>query len=77
MASLAHIMPYIQIGLSILIIVLVLLQQSDADLGGTFGGSDNLSASRTRRGSEKYIFNATIVVGILFATTAIIALIAR
>ena len=70
-------MPYIQIGLSILIIVLVLLQQSDADLGGTFGGSDNLSASRTRRGSEKYIFNATIVVGILFATTAIIALIAR
>jgi preprotein translocase subunit SecG len=77
MGSIAQILPYIQIGLSIILIALVLLQQSDADLGGTFGGSDNISAAHTRRGMEKTIFNATILVGILFAVSSVLALIAR
>jgi protein translocase SecG subunit len=77
MRSIANVLPYIQIGLSIILIGLVLLQQSDADLGGTFGGSDNLSAAHTRRGMEKNIFNATIIVGILFAASAFVALIIK
>lgn len=77
MGSIIHILPYIQIGLSVILVALVLLQQSDADLGGTFGGSDNLSSTRTRRGLEKNIFVATIVVGILFAASSLVALIAR
>lgn len=77
MRSIATILPYIQIALSIILIGLVLLQQSDADLGGTFGGSDNLSTMHTRRGMEKNIFTATIVIGILFAASAFLGIIIK
>ncbi len=77
MRSFTQILPYIQIILSIVLVGLVLIQPSDADLGSTFGGSDNASASRTRRGMEKTIFNATIIIGILFALSALIAIIAK
>lgn len=52
-----------------------MLQQSDASLGGAFGGGDDAGAiRRTRRGAEKVLFNTTIIVGILFTVTAFIAL---
>jgi len=77
MGSIANILPYIQIGLSLVLIILVLIQQSDADLGGTFGGSDNTSAMRTRRGMERTVFISTIVIGILFALSSLFALILK
>jgi preprotein translocase subunit SecG len=77
MGSIAIILPYIQIGLSVILIALVLLQHSDADLGGSFGGSDSANVSRTRRGAEKTIYNATIVIGVLFAVSAFIALLLK
>lgn len=77
MRSIAYILPYIQVILSVILIVLVLLQQSDADLGGTFGGSDNMSAMHTRRGLEKNIFVSTIVIGVLLAASALLSLIIR
>ena len=70
----AQILPYIQIVLSILLVAAVLVQQSEAGLGSAFGGADS-SIQHTRRGAEKFLFNATIVLAILFAVTAIIALI--
>ncbi len=73
--TLAGVLPYIQIGLSVLLIVCVLLQQTGAALGGAFGG-DNFSAGyHTRRGSEKFLFYATIVLGVLFALSSFIALV--
>lgn len=69
------ILSYIQIVLSVILIILILLQQSDSSLGAAFGGGDSESGHRTRRGSEKLIFNATIVTGALFAISAIISLI--
>ncbi|HJN63023.1 MAG TPA: preprotein translocase subunit SecG [Candidatus Paceibacterota bacterium] len=70
----AQILPIIQIALSVLLIAGVLLQQSDAGLGSAFGGGDG-SGQHTRRGMEKNIFNATIIIAILFAVSAFIALI--
>ncbi len=70
-------LPYIQIFLAILLIASVLLQQTGASLGGAFGG-DNFSASyHTRRGSEKYLFYITLIVGILFAAASFAALIIK
>lgn len=75
--ALAGVLPYIQIVLSVLLIACVLLQQTGASLGGAFGG-DNFSAGyHTRRGSEKYLFYATIVLGSLFALSALVALFIR
>jgi preprotein translocase subunit SecG len=58
----------IQIILSIALIILLLLQSKGAGLGGLFGGD---GIYRTRRGVEKTIFQATIVLGILFFAIAL------
>lgn len=63
--------PYVQIVLSVLLIIGVLLQQSEAALGSAFGGGDSFSSGyHTKRGAEKAIFIATIVVSILFVATS-------
>lgn len=68
----AESIPYIQIILSILLIGGILLQQSEAGLGGAFGGGDGFSSGHhTRRGTEKTIFIATIVIAIIFVATSI------
>lgn len=69
-----EILPIVQIILSVLLIGLVLMQQSDAGLGSAFGGGDG-SGGHTRRGVEKTLFNATVLVAVLFAISAFIALI--
>lgn len=72
--TLGGLLPYIQLVLAILIIIAVLLQQTGASLGGAFGG-DNFSAGyHTRRGMEKNLFYATIVMGVLLGVLSFIAL---
>lgn len=72
--AIAGVLPYIQIVLSVLLVVCILLQQTGAGLGGAFGG-DNFSAGfHTRRGLEKYLFYATIVIAILFGASSFVAL---
>ncbi len=73
--TLDGILPYIQIVLSILLVICVLLQQTGASMGGAFGGDNFSAAFHTRRGAEKFLFRATIVIGVLFAASAFIALV--
>lgn len=73
--TVAGILPYIQVLLSVLLVACILLQQTGASLGGAFGG-DNFSATyHTRRGAERILFYATIVIAILFVGSAFLALI--
>ncbi|HUO56058.1 MAG TPA: preprotein translocase subunit SecG [Candidatus Paceibacterota bacterium] len=74
MALVSAYLPYIQIILSALIIVCVLLQRTGASLGGAFGVDNFSSGFHTRRGLEKNLFYATIILGILFAISALINL---
>ena len=62
-------LPAIQIILSVLLIIAVLLQARGAGVGEAFGGSG--AVYRTRRGVEKNLFRATIILGILFAATSL------
>lgn len=64
-------LPYIQIALSLLLIAGIVLQNRGASLGGAFGGDNFASTFYKRRGAEKFLFNATIVIAILFVLTAI------
>lgn len=67
MSILSDILPWIQIILSVLLVALILLQQSEAGLGSAFGGSGGEGGVKhTRRGGEKLIFQTTIVVAVLF-----------
>ena len=71
MATLAAYLPYAEIVLSLLLIVGVVLQQRGAGLGGAFGGDNFASTFYKRRGAEKFLFNFTIVIAVLFVATAI------
>jgi len=75
MDFLQGILPYVQIGLSALLIGAILLQRTGASLGGAFGADNFSSGFHTRRGFEKTLFYATIVLGILFALSALVNLI--
>ncbi len=78
MTVIASTLPYIQIGLSIVLVALVLLQRSEAGLGGAFGGGDGFSSGfHTKRGFEKTLFTTTIVIALLFVVTAFLSLFVR
>jgi preprotein translocase subunit SecG len=61
----------IQIILSILLIITILLQNSESGLGSAFGGGDG-AIKTTRRGAEKIIFQATIIIAIVFVIVSFI-----
>ncbi len=54
----------VQIIISVLLIGAILLQNQSSGLGNAFGGDSVVY--RTRRGAEKIIFRATIILVVLF-----------
>ncbi len=71
MEALVSALPYAEIILSILLIVGIVLQQRGATLGGAFGGDNFASTFYKRRGAEKFLFNATIVIAVLLVLAAV------
>lgn len=67
-----QILNIIQIVLATLLVIVILMQQRGTGLGGAFGGGGNVY--RSKRGMEKILFNATIVIAVLFVALAIINL---
>jgi protein translocase SecG subunit len=63
-----------QILISIALVVVILLQRQSSELGGAFGGSSS-EFFHARRGTEKYLFRATIVLAILFLASAVLNLV--
>jgi len=76
--TIANILPYAQVTISILLIISVLLQQTGAMVGagGAFGGASG-SVKSTRRGLEKTLLKVTVVLATLFFATAVIALLIK
>ena len=75
MELLKHALPWLQIILSALLIGLILLQRSGAELGGAFGGGDAGGGTLyTRRGFERILFFSTITCAILFIAVNLAAL---
>ena len=66
------VLPYLQLVLSILLVLSIVLQQTGASLGGAFGADNFSSAFHTRRGAEKFLFNLTIVLAVIFALSALL-----
>lgn len=63
----------IQILIAVLLIASILIQAKGSGLGEAWGGSSEFFSSR--RGVEKYIFTATIVLAALFLGSSIVSLI--
>lgn len=60
----ATILQYVTIGSGLLMTVCILLQQRGASLGAGFGSSGELYT--TRRGLDKSLFDATIILAVIF-----------
>ena len=71
-------MNYISLGqviLSVVLIILILLQERTSGLSGAFGGGgEGGGAYQTRRGFERIIFAATIVIAVAFAVLSLVSL---
>jgi protein translocase SecG subunit len=48
----------------VILIIVISLQNKSSGLSNVFGGAGNIVA--TRRGFDKWLFYATIIIGILF-----------
>lgn len=61
-----------QIILGVLLILVIIIQQKGSGLGSSFGG--DLSFYRTKRGAEKLLFYATIVIAVVFILSSLLGL---
>lgn len=64
---------YLQIAVSIVLVILVAIQQRGTALGAGFGGSGEVYS--TRRGAQQKIFWATIVATAIFLVLGIVNII--
>ena len=64
-----NVLIFVQIFISILLITLILSQAKGAGLGSAWGGGSEFYT--TRRGMEKIIFTATIILAALFLLLSI------
>ncbi len=72
--SISVILSIVQIIIAVILVTTVLLQQIGGGLGSAFGGGGGASY-HSKRGFEKILFTTTIVLGVLFGLTSILALI--
>lgn len=66
------ILQILTVGSAVLLVAAVLLQQRGASLGAGFGGSGELYT--TRRGLDKNLFEATIVLAVIFVLSILTSL---
>ncbi len=66
------ILQIIMIGSGILMVLAILLQQRGATLGAGFGSSGELYTSR--RGVDKNLFEATVVLAVIFVVSILAGL---
>lgn len=68
-----NILTYIQLGISVLLIITVLLQNRGSGLSAAFGG--DFSGFYTKRGIEKFLFVSSGILGTLFIINALATII--
>lgn len=66
---------YITITSMILMVILILVQTRGASLGAGIGGAGEVNT--TRRGTDKTIFQLTIILAIVFAVSIILSIIVK
>lgn len=65
----------VQVIVSILLMIVILAQNRSSGLSATFGGGAPIST--TKRGAEKVVFSATIVLAVLFVLLSLSFLFVR
>lgn len=65
---LRSILQYVQAAISILLILAILVQNRSSGLSSAMGGAE---FQVTKRGAEKVVYQATIVLAVLFVLTSL------
>jgi preprotein translocase subunit SecG len=60
---------------AILMVLAILIQTRGSSLGAAFGG--DASYYRSRRGAEAVIFNATIVLAVIFVLSVVLSILTK
>lgn len=68
-----QILSYIQIVVSILLTISILMQNRGSGLSAAFGG--DFSGFYTKRGLERFLFIASIILGAIFIVNALATLV--
>lgn len=68
-----NIFAIIQVLVSILLVIVIILQQRGSEAGIAFGGGTE--SFRSKRGLEKFLFYSTIVLAVIFAANSILTLV--
>lgn len=68
-----NIFHYISLAAMILLVILILVQTRGASIGAGLGSSGDINI--TRRGTEKTIFQLTIVSALVFVSTLLLGII--
>ena len=66
------VLQIVTVGSAILMILAILLQQRGASLGAGFGSSGELYT--TRRGLDKNLFEASVVLAVIFVLSILVSL---
>lgn len=74
MNTIAQFLPYIQLFLAIILILAIIFQRSGDGIEGALGGTASNISHFARRGGEKVLFFATIIIAVLFAGSAVISI---
>ena len=76
MNMITHVLPWIQLALAVLLVISILIQRpADGIDGSVLGGSGSSMTYFSRRGAEKVLFIATIVIAVLFVASALLSLV--
>ena len=72
MHKLSQILTVINMGTMVILIIVIALQNKGTGLSNVFGGSG--SVVQTRRGFDKWLFYATIILAVIFVGLSITTL---
>ena len=67
----------LQIAVSTLLIIVVLLQVKGSGFGAALGGMSGGSVYRTKRGLERTLFQATIILSVVFVLVSFLSVSAQ
>lgn len=68
-----NLLGYVTVISAVLMIILILVQTRGATLGAGFGGGSEINT--VRRGSDKTIFQMTIIVAFIFSASILLSIV--
>lgn len=64
-----HLLSIIQLALSVILVALILVQRANTDAGGALSNDGGNGTILEKRGMEKTLYRATVLIAVLFVAS--------